>query len=196
LCKKVNEQFQRRKYEMKESESAMKGAKMKRSFITALAILHLLTMTVFVTGCGEGKVVYPKDADTTGVDTSGTEPDDPPPDPPPPPDGNPSGASNHLASSTAMPLESIAQKVLAGDYGSVLQRILADEISKCVNQMQEEGVILLNSGDIASNIRINEDSKGRIIFNSSYIADEIIKGDYGSQAKKLMSAMIKRSFRK
>ena len=167
---------------------------MKRSFILALAILHLLTVTVFVSGCTPTKdPVYPKDADTTGVDSSGTEPAPPPP---PPPDNNTSGASGCLASSTAMSLEVIAQKVLEGDYGPVLQRILADEISKCINQMGEEEVVLLTPGDITSNIRINEDSKGKIVFDSSYIADEIMSGDYGNQAKELMSVMIKRSFKK
>jgi hypothetical protein len=95
-----------------------------------------------------------------------------------------------------MSLEVIAQKVLEGDYGTVLQRILADEISKCVNQMGEEGVVLITPGDITSNIRINEDSKGQIMFDSSYIADEIISGDYGSEAKEVLSVFIKKSLKR
>jgi hypothetical protein len=172
----------------------MKGGKMKRMFILALAILHLLTMTVFVTGCGDQREIY-RPIDDPGIDTTGTPPGDPPPDPPPPP-GNLSSASGSLASSTAMSLEVIAQKVLEGDYGTVLQRILADEISKCVNQMGEEGVVLITPGDITSNIRINEDSKGQIMFDSSYIADEIISGDYGSEAKEVLSVFIKKSLKR
>jgi len=57
----------------------MKGGKMKRMFILTLAILHLLTMAVFVTGCGDQKEIYRPMEDTTGVDTSGTEPAPPPP---------------------------------------------------------------------------------------------------------------------
>jgi len=95
-----------------------------------------------------------------------------------------------------MSLEVIAQKVLEGDYGPVLQRILADEISKCVNQMGEEGVVLLTPGDMTSNIIINKDSKGQIMFNSEYIADEMLSGDFGSQAKEVLSVFIRMSIKK
>lgn len=161
---------------------------MKRIAVYAVIILHLLMMNIFL-GCERDDEITVDDGNNDPTDSTGTEPDEPPPPPPPP--GCLTGESDYSVSSEGMPLELIAQKVLSGEYGEALQKILADEISTCITQMAEERVVQISSGDMTSIIRINSDSKDGIMFNSGYIADEVISGDYGNEAKETLVLMMK-----
>lgn len=156
---------------------------MKRLFIALLTIIFLLSINLVTTGCFPEDPVKP-----TKEDGDGTEPDKPPPPPPPPPPGTMLG-SNY--STLEVTTESIVQKVLQGEYGQPLQKILADEIAKCIDQMEDEGVISITPDDETPVIQINTNGQNSVSFNSAYIIDDIMDGKYGMGAKEILRDLMK-----
>jgi len=159
---------------------------MKRITTYVLIILNLITFISTTSGCSRRTdIVEPYQEESEA-----REPDPPPPPPPPPPSGNLRGAAYTSEDSEFNSLEDIARNVLEGDYGPTLQNLLSDEISTCLNQMAAEQVIFINHVEDRSYIRINEDKKGGIMFDSGYIADGIISGEFGSEAKEVLTLMM------
>jgi len=166
---------------------------MKRVTVYTMVFMQLLLMNFFVMGCDRSKDRISID-DGNISDSTGTEPDEPPDDPPPPPD-NLVGAPGGAESAGGMSLELVAQKVLNGDYGQNLQRMLSDEISKCITQMAFERVVFIGPGDITSHIRINPDGNRSIMFDSGYIAKEIVEGEYGTEAREMLVPVINKNMK-
>lgn len=110
-----------------------------------------------------------------------SEPDPPPPDPPKPPEAGENGAS--ASAEPILTLEQIARDVLLGNYGRELQAMLADEVATCLNQMSLERVIEIGSEESSIIITIPSDKNGSIIFDMTYIAPKILRGDFGSDAR-------------
>jgi len=155
---------------------------MKRITVFVLVVINMIILIHFAAGCLflPGGEVVPKKEESEN--TNDQEPDSPPPDPPPPP--STLAGNSYLGESTEIEsLEDIILSVLNGNYGPTLRKILSDEISTCLNQMASEEAIIINQVEENSVIRINEDKESGIMFNSGYIADEIISGKYGSDAK-------------
>jgi hypothetical protein len=116
--------------------------------VVVLVVVFLATSIVLI-GCEEEpeKIVAPQ------------PPPPPPPDPPPPPQGSSLARSSMNATPVMMP-DLIARNVLNGEYGPELQRLLADEIATCINQMSSEGVVSVAPGTSSLAIDLIED-RGR-----------------------------------
>lgn len=159
---------------------------MKRVIAYVLIILNFIIVIFPTFGCVGKDPVWPNQEESEKA----KEPDPPPPPPPPPPSGNLRGAAYTSENSEFNSLEDIARNVLEGDYGPTLQNLLSDEISTCLNQMAAEQVIFISRVEERSYIRINEDKKGGIMFEFGYIADGIISGEFGSEAKEVLTLMM------
>ena len=159
---------------------------MKRITVYALIILNFIMVIISTSGCVRKDPIEPNQEESERA----KEPDPPPPPPPPPPSGNLRGAAYTSENSEFNSLEDIARNVLEGYYGPTLQNLLSDEISTCLNQMEAEQVIFVNHVEDRSYIRINEEKKGGIMFDSGYIADGIISGEFGSEAKEVLTLMM------
>lgn len=149
---------------------------MKTRLLMIMLLLIALLSTLYF-GCGGQDPVEVEKAEPG-------EPPGPPPPPPPPPDGVARSGALQLADteSSVIAMERIARDVLSGKYGSVLQKILADEVSTCLNQMSEEGAIVILSEESDQDVSIQYGENGLIMFDMSYIGGKIARGEFGDDA--------------
>ena len=145
---------------------------MKTRVKLVVFLLIAILSTLFLS-CGKENPVEPK--------SEPSEPEEPPPTPPPPPGVSAQSTSLQAGSLASSPpsLEQIARDVLGGKYGSVLQKMLADEVSTCLNQMSEEGVIVISSEESEKSITIPYGENGLIMFDMGYIGGKIDRGEFG-----------------
>ena len=159
---------------------------MKVRIVLVSFLLIAILSTLFLSCTPKGPVEVPDKKDP------GEPPDGPPPPPPPPSGAGAQSAclqAGALASSSPS-LEQIARDVLSGKYGSALQKMLADEVSTCLNQMSEEGVIAISTEESEKSISIPYGDKGLIMFDMGYIGGEIDRGEFGSDARLAMRRLI------
>ena len=121
------------------------------------------------------------------VDVPDPPPNDPPPDPPPPPQ---SGVD---PGSTSFSLPSIAERVLAGEYGLELRELLANEVATCIEEMREENLLTTSTDNVIVKIGITGKEGSRIVYDDSYLAMDIINGAYGYTARTNLHSFL-RSF--
>lgn len=88
-------------------------------------------------------------------------------------------------------LETVASDVLKGLYGPELQRILADEISKCVNQMSSAGMLSIHSREDRTVLKLRECETDEIIYSDNYLVEWILSGKYGREAMLNFHSFIK-----
>jgi len=110
-----------------------------------------------------------------------TEPENPPPPPPPPQTSGSQGCVG--TSDVRLSLDEISAKVLRGEYGSDLQAILSDEVSRCVSKMIEEGVVSVSVSGKRIDIDVPSDGSRQVMFDGGYVLDEILDGQFGDQAR-------------
>ncbi len=154
---------------------------MKRRTLIILLLLSLLIISLAVPAC----IFDPEDKDPEIV-VQPSEPPDPPPPPPPPPPGG-------LLCSEAQSLETIAGDVLKGHYGPQLQRLLADEVSVCVNMMAASGMVSVHLQPDGIRLKRHECDSDRILYSDGYLVKWILDGRYGSKARSNLHDFI-RSF--
>jgi hypothetical protein len=158
---------------------------MKARTLLVVFLLIAILSALFLSCDPKGPVEVPDKKDPG-------EPEDPPPPPPPPPAAGAQSAclqDGTIASSPAS-LEQIAREVLSGKYGSVLQKMLADEVSTCLNQMSEEGVIDISSEESEKSITIEYGENGLIMFDMGYMGGKIDRGEFGADARLAMRRLI------
>jgi hypothetical protein len=158
---------------------------MKYSRQILVPLLPILCLSLVFVGCIDDEVVGPNPT----VDTPQGPPDDPPPDPPPPPQ------SSTCLTGSSSSLESIAEKVLSGEYGKELRALLATEVATCINEMEEKQLLSVTTNDVLVRIDVTGAAGTGIVYNDSRLADDIIAGDYGTTARANLHAFI-RSFEK
>jgi len=155
--------------------------------ILLVAILLIAILSPLLISCEKDVPVRPEEKPSEPG-----EPDGPPPPPPPPPGAGAQSASLQDGTLVSSPssLEQIARDVLSGKYGSVLQKMLVDEVSTCLNQMSEEGVIAISSEESEKNITIPYGENGLIMFDMGYIGSKIDRGEFGGDARLAMRRLI------
>jgi len=155
---------------------------MKRRALIILLLLSLLIISLAVPAC----IFDPEDKDPEIVVQPSEPPDNPPPPPPPPPPGG-------LLCSEAQSLETIAGDVLKGHYGPQLQRLLADEVSVCVNMMVASGMVSVHLQPDGICLKRHESESDRIFYRDGYLVEWILDGRYGPPARLNLHSFI-RSF--
>ena len=143
---------------------------MKRRTLIILLLLSFFIMLT-VPAC----IFDPKEDEPEIVDQPSEPSDNPPPPPPPPPGG--------LPRSEAQSLEAIAGDVLKGRYGAQLQRLLADEVSVCVNMMAASGMVSVHLQPCGIRLKLHESESKRILYSDGYLVEWILTGRYGPTAR-------------
>jgi|GEM_PF-5000236 len=158
---------------------------MKARILLVAFLLIAILSTLFLSCVKDPGPVVPEQSEPG-------EPEDPPPPPPPPPGASAQSSDLQSAAltSSAVSLEQIARDVLCGKYGAVLQKMLADEVSTCLNQMSEEGVIAISSEESEKSITIPYGENGLIMFDIGYIGGKIDRGEFGGDARLAMRRLI------
>jgi hypothetical protein len=152
---------------------------MMKSLVVTIVVLSLIVVGLLLSCEDDPDIVKPEPG----------PPPEPPPDPPPPPQG--SGISRYSLNSTPVMIpELIARNVLSGEYGPELQRLLADEITVCINQMSREGVVSVVPGESRLTIDVMEGSKGQVLFHPGYIVPAILDGRYGEDVRDALAYLL------
>ena len=153
--------------------------------ILLVAFLLTAIFSALFLACGkEQPVAVPKQQPS--------EPEGPPPPPPPPPDTGGQSLSSQPPTPTApdRSLAQIARDVLAGNYGPELQSMLADEVSTCLNQMSEEGIIIIVATESEKSVSILLGANGLIMFDMGYIGQKILCGEFGGDVRLAMLRLV------
>ena len=160
---------------------------MPRCILARLFLLMIVATTLIAPAC-----ILGPDGDKDKVPvTQPSEPSDqPPPPPPPPPDID---SPVPILPPAEQSLERIAGDVLRGCYGLELQRLLADEISLCLNEMSTAGMVSISLNSDESSLELLESSSSEIFYDDGYLASWILNGEYGEVARTNLHLFI-RSF--
>lgn len=157
---------------------------MRIARLPALLLLSVLVISLTIASC----IFEPQpEKDKEQVDNPSEPPDDPPPPPPPPPE------SLLIATASGLSLEAVAKDVIGGLYGPQLQKLLADEVSACVNLLSESSMVSIHR--LGDEIRLmrHDRGPGSVTYSDGYLVGNILEGRYGDEARNNLRIFI-RSF--
>ncbi len=158
---------------------------MNKKILCIMIIISIISSNFISCGTGDDiGTVKPKDTDTTQTDST-RQPEEPPPPPPQTP-------SNSLLNNTLKinnfesRLHQIALDALNGKYGIEIQQLLAEEVSRCINEMQNQNILQISLlPDNTAQITIIENKS--IPLRLSHTYQKIVQGYYGQSVKEIIS---------
>ena len=161
------------------------GNDMKLCILSRLLLVSAVVIALIAPAC-----IFSPDKEPEPVNQPTGPPYPPPPPPPPPPDVD---GPEPILPPAEQSLERIAGDVLRGCYGLELQRLLADEISLCLNEMSTASMVSISLSSNETSLELLECSSSEIFYDDGYLASWILNGEYGEVARTNLHLFI-RSF--